>query len=265
MLMRGFVLVTLCLLVGSLGAPESGRAETQGSPAPPEMLDMNVTTLPQLAARILTMEYIPGEPGTLIYGTGRGFVYLYRVEKGRVRSAAKTNLWKGIKKVDLADLDRDGRPEIMVLTKEAMLYALDLETLKVVWSTEEGYFEGVSCFTVADMEDDGENEIILLADNYLFVFDVGSGYERWKSLVEYEATHILAGDVDGDNMKELILSNGVVLDSRLYDEEWIYEQSFGHCMDLFDIDGDGVLEVVTLDGAGDLQIVDVDDRARKWK
>lgn len=269
-MLRRELLTTIFLAItigtGIVAAPESSMAQRGTSGAfPPDVLDMNITTLPDLAARIPTMEFIPGSPGLVVYGTGRGFVYLYRLVDGRVRPVQKINLWKGIKAVNLSDLDNDGKPEVLALTKEAVLYALDLATLRIIWNTEEGYFKGISCFTVADMEGDDQNEIILLADNHLYVFDIGSGYERWKSLEEYEATHILAGDVDGDGLNELVLSNGVVLDSRLYEEEWIYQQSFGHSMDLFDIDGDGILEVVSLDGAGDLQIVDVDDRARQWQ
>lgn len=254
------------LVIGTSVAPGICQAEgTSPRIFLPETLDMNITTLPELAAKLHQMEYVPGRPGLLVFGTGRGFVYLYHVYSDGIMLKAKTNLWKGIKKVALADLDRDGKPEVLALTKEAMLYVLDLDQLKIMWSTEEGYFEGVACFTVADLGQNGENEIIILADEHLFVFDIGSGYERWKSLVEYEATHIVAGDVDGDGMMELLLSDGTVLDSRLYEEEWIYEQSLGHCVDLYDIDGDGVLEVVSVDGAGDIQIIDIDDRARKWQ
>jgi hypothetical protein len=254
------------LVLAALLVPAVSQAQwSDACPIPPESLDMNLTTLPDLAARTPTMEFILGNPSFFVYGTARGFVYLYEFRGDRVKRLAKTNLWKGIKEIDLVDLHGDGTPEVLVLTKEAMLYALTLDRLKIIWNTEEGYFEGISTFTVADMGDNGENEIIILADNHLFVFDLGSGYERWKSLVEHEATDIMAGDVDGDGMKELVLSDGTVLDSRLYEEEWIYEESFGHHIDLFDIDGDGVLEVISLDGAGDLSIVDVDDRARQWQ
>jgi hypothetical protein len=253
------------VLIGVVVVAARSTAAQEHLRIQPENLDPNLTTLSELAARIHTMEYIPGEPGLLIYGTGRGFVYSYRVTSKSIQPIAKTNLWKGIKEVTLADLDGDHKPEVLVLTKEAMLYALTPDSLKITWSTEEGYFKKISCFTVADMEQDGKNEIILLADDHLFVFDIGSGYERWKSLVTYQATDMVAGDVDGDGMMELVLSDGTVLDSRLYDEEWIYETGFGHSVDLFDIDSDGILEVICLDSAGDIEIVDVDDRARKWK
>ncbi|MCK4547999.1 MAG: hypothetical protein KAW17_11225 [Candidatus Eisenbacteria sp.] len=256
----------MILLLGILLIPMICRAEKPPPPPmPPESLDMNLTTFSELAAAMSTVEYIPGKPGLLVYGTGRGFVYLYKVYGSRMKPVAETNLWKGIKSVTLVDMDQDGAPEVVVLTKEAMLYVLDREDLTIIWSTEESYFEGISCFTVADMEDDGQNEIIILADNHLFVFDIGSGYERWKSLVERKATHIVAGDVDGDGMKELVLSDGTVLGPRLYEEEWIWDQSFGHRMILLDMDNDGILEVVSLDGGGNLQIVDVDERARQWK
>jgi outer membrane protein assembly factor BamB len=258
----GGIFVPVLIGLSLLAAPQGAGAESRFAP---QFLDMNRTTLADLAARLPTMEYAPGDTGILVYGTGRGFVYRYQVLGERIGREIKTNLWKGIKTVDLADLNGDGEPEILALTKEAMLYALDLNSLEIVWKTEEGYFEGISCFTVADMENDGKPEIIILADQHLFVFDIGSGSERWKSLNTYEATHIVAGDVDADGKKELVLSDGTVLDSRLYQEEWIYELSFGPTMDLVDLDGDGVLEVVSLDGAGDLQIVHVDDRAREFK
>ena len=47
--------------------------------------------------------------------------------------------------------------------------------------------------------------------------------------------------------------------------EWDFPDGFGSRMDIFDIDGDGNLEIVGLKPTGDLQIVEADTRRVKFE
>jgi hypothetical protein len=67
--------------------------------------------------------------------------------------------------------------------------------------------------------------------------------------------------VDGDGRVEIVLNSGQVLDSSRAEVEWEDEPFFGK-IELFDIDGDGIPEVLTENpGGGPLKVFDVDYRS----
>jgi hypothetical protein len=69
------------------------------------------------------------------------------------------------------------------------------------------------------------------------------------------------GDVDGDDRIEIVLNTGQVLDSVSAIVEWEDQTFFGK-IELLDIDGDGIPEVLTENpGDGPLKVFDVDFKA----
>ena len=84
----------------------------------------------------------------------------------------------------------------------------------------------------------------------------------WTSINEYEATRMVCGDVDGDERNEIVLNTGQVIDSASGEVEW-EDQVFGNRVELLDIDGDGILEVLTESDGLPLRVWDVDYRSEK--
>ena len=72
------------------------------------------------------------------------------------------------------------------------------------------------------------------------------------------------GDVDGDGEEEIVLDTGAVLDKNFRNLEWSVSGGFGERMGLMDMDGDGILEVISQYRDGSLKIFDVDERNEKW-
>jgi hypothetical protein len=77
-----------------------------------------------------------------------------------------------------------------------------------------------------------------------------------------EPAEMLVADVDGDLTDEIILNDGYVIDTNTLNIEWATE-AFGYPMALFDLDNDGVLEVVGEVG-GALKFWDIEDRREIW-
>nr|MBC8423775.1 hypothetical protein [bacterium] len=68
--------------------------------------------------------------------------------------------------------------------------------------------------------------------------------------------------VDGDGTPEIVLNTGQVIDSRGGDVEW-EDEAFGARIELVDMDGDGIPEVLTESDGGVLKIYDIDNRREK--
>ncbi len=119
----------------------------------------------------------------------------------------------------------------------------------------------ISCFTAANVDDDESTELVLLADNRLVYIDGATFTKEFTSINEYTATLVRCGDVDGDRRVEIVLNSGQVIDSGSGDVEWEDEAFFGR-VELLDIEGDGIPEVLTENpGGGPLKVFDVDYRS----
>ena len=69
-------------------------------------------------------------------------------------------------------------------------------------------------------------------------------------------------DVDGDLTDELILNDGYVIDTASLNIEWATD-GFGFPISLFDVDNDGILEILGQVG-GAITIWDVEERREIW-
>ena len=126
-------------------------------------------------------------------------------------------------------------------------------------------FRRVNAMTIANLDNDLSYEILMLADNQILVFD-GDQFVREQEFAQVYANviEVRVGNVDADPQLEIILNNGRVLDALTAEPEW-ETSPFGSAIDLFDIDGDGVDEIIGygLPGQDTIRIFDVDDRQEK--
>jgi len=212
-------------------------------------------------------EMIDDTTDSFVFGTERGFLYFMERDRatGRLKTMRQREVWAPVREVRAADTTGDARPELIVTTRRGDLFVIDLGTLEDIWRTPEGFFQAVNSFSVADVDGDAKPEIVLLADDRLVIFSGDEETEEFRSAEEYLAQQILVADVDGDGQDEIVLNTGLVLDAKFRQMEWEHPGGFGPQMDIFDIDGDGNLEIVGLTPAGDIQIVEADERRVKWE
>ena len=130
----------------------------------------------------------------------------------------------------------------------------------LLWESLPSEYQTVTCFTTANMDEDAANEIVMVADNRIVYVDGVNFTKSFTSINEYSATQVRCGDVDGDNRVEVVLNTGQVVDSVSGDIEWDDEPFFGK-IELFDINGDGIPEILTENpGNGPMKVYDAGHR-----
>ena len=112
-----------------------------------------------------------------------------------------------------ADLDGDGRMEIVVGTSVGFLYVLRGEDGSVVrgWPKQMGEIQGQ--VAVADVDGDGEPELVAADTRGSVAAFRASGEEVWEThLASLIAQGVTIGDVDGDGRMEVVVgtSSGAV-------------------------------------------------------
>jgi hypothetical protein len=212
-------------------------------------------------------EMIDDTTDSFVFGTDRGILYFMERDRatGRLKAARQREVFAAVREVRAADVTGDSNPELIVTTRKGDLFVIALGNLEDIWRTAEGYFQNINSFTVADVDADGKAEIVLLADDRLVIMSGDQESEEFRSSEEYLAQQVRVADVDNDGKDEIVLNTGIVLDAQFRQLEWQFPGGFGPEMDIFDIDGDGNLEIVGLDPEGDIQIVEADAQRVKFQ
>jgi len=180
-----------------------------------------------------------------------------------IRRVWKSNQLSGVpNEVLTADLAGDGLEDsILCRTSNGKVYVWSMDGYALLWESLPGEYKNVSCFTTANMDEDRASEIVMIADNRIVYIDGATFTKNFTSINEYPATQMRCGDVDGDGRMEIVLNTGQVVDSVSGDIEWEDEPFFGK-IELLDIDGDGMPEILTENpGDGPMKVFDADYRS----
>jgi hypothetical protein len=258
------------LLVALLGGAALAAAVLAGAARAAGPVDLNYDeyqAVTQAAARFDHLAVIEPPAGTvglyLVLGDRYGLVHIYHLTHGDSREIWKSKQLGGaVDEVRVADLDGDGRDEIIARSGGPQLYVWGGDKLDLRYESLVTDFQKFTSLTIGNVDDDPQLEIILNADRHLYYLDGKTFNREWTSLREYEATRMACGDVTGDGRSDLVLNTGQVVDSRSGDVIWA-DEVFGARIDLVDFDGDGVLEVLTESDGAPLRIFDVDLRKEK--
>ncbi|ESP93729.1 MULTISPECIES: FG-GAP repeat domain-containing protein [Pseudoalteromonas] len=157
-----------------------------------------------------------------------------------------------IQQVIAYDSNHDGKPEIYVLTKNGLSVIEDLNSeAKALLS-----FEDVAkSAAIADTNGDGQPEFAVIHgeeynddSSHLSVYSQSDLNAPIFNASLPKMNMLEFGNVDSDNNLELIINNGVVYDSKNWENQWLHSGSFGSTLlELGDLDGDGVQEIVGSD------------------
>jgi hypothetical protein len=221
--------------------------------------------LDKVAFRQKPMALLPvtDEPGqTLIYGDRYGYARAIHMDGSRSSEIWRSRILDGVVyEILVEDLEGDGRVEIIVRTQGGRLYVFD-EQFNERWQNLEEDYSEISAMTIANMDDDPAYEFVLLADGKIDYVDGQDHDRQFRSTQSYRATEILVGNVDSDASLEIVLNTGTVLDAVLGEPDWVTEP-FGILIDLLDIDGDGLDEIIGFNLGQNLRIFDVDEQQEK--
>ncbi len=259
--------LALRLIVGAASLLLATVAPAVAQPDAADLTDAEYQALVESAARSDHLVLLPPPPGLvgarLVIGDRYGLVRVVHLTHGASREVWKSKQLNGVvDEVIAADLDGDGYEEILARTSAGMLYTWGGRDLKQRFESLQTDFTKVHAFTAGNVDDDEQAELIVNADRHLYYVDGRSYNREFTSIREYEATRMRCGDVDGDGMNEIVLNTGQVVDSRSGDLEWA-DEVFGARIDLADVDGDLVPEVLSESDGAPLRIFDVDLRKEK--
>jgi hypothetical protein len=198
-----------------------------------------------------------------LYGDTKGIVHHVVSDGGRLHEKWRSFPLEGsVKEVFAEDLDGDGGPEIVVYTTGARIYVWETDEYELLWESVEENFEIVQAMVIADVDRDTPLEMVVAADNKILYYDGVEFFREREGRDFVEPSYMLIADVDGDQTKEIITNDGYVIDTNTLNIEWATD-GFGYPISLFDLDNDGVLELVGEIG-GALTFWDVKDRREIW-
>ncbi len=258
--MRPMGLMTLLLLITATALtaiPEQAQAQQELRYEQYKALNWAASRLDHLAA----FEPIHGEEG-MFTALGERFgtvIVIKHTSRGAERVWKSTQLSGIPEEVMVADLDGDSLDDALICrTNSGKAYVWSLENYTLLWESLPSEYRSITCFTTANMDEDQANEIVLLADNKIYYIDGGTFNKDWTSLNDFTASMVRCGDVDGDGRVEIVLNTGQVIDSATGGIEW-EEETFFKYIELLDIDGDGMPEVLTENGiTGPVKVYDMD-------
>ncbi|MHB8080421.1 MAG: hypothetical protein ACYDIE_14355 [Candidatus Krumholzibacteriia bacterium] len=254
------LLPLLALLALPVTAPAAGADLV-------ELSDVEYQELTEAAARFDHLTIVP--PATsrvgvwLVIGDRFGLVRIEHLTHGAAREVWKSKQLNGIvDEVIAVDLDEDGFEEIIARTNAGNLYVWSMPDLTPRYESLSTDFTKINAISSGNLDDDDELELIVNADRRIYYLDGKSFNREFTSLTAYECTRMRCGDVDGDLTNEIVLNTGQVIDGRTGEVEWS-DEVFGARIDLADVDGDGIPEVLSESDGAPLRIYDVDLRKEK--
>ncbi len=182
----------------------------------------------------------------LVYGDRFGLVRVVRVTDNGVREVWRSRNLEGgeIAEILVADLDGSGGADIVARTSGGNVFVFD-EFYSSRWESLNEGLRQVSAMSIANLDDDPNYELLLFADNQLLYFDGAAFNREYQSTQTYRGgvREIMVGNVDTDAELEIVFNNGVVVDAVSGEPEWESE-AFGNSIELVDIDGDGLQEIL---------------------
>jgi hypothetical protein len=217
------------------------------------------------AFRLDTVAMLPlGRGGDIemVYGDRYGHLRVVRLSDGSaVERWRSTPLEGPIYEVLVEDLEGDGSSEIIARTQQGSIHIYD-DDFRELWTSAQSAYTNIEGMAIANVDEDDAFELVLLVQGHIYYVDGASYQEEYQSPQSYRADRMAVGNVDTDAELELILNSGKVLDVKTTEEEWS-TGVFGDFIQLLDIDGDGLQEILGWTSGREMRIFDVDNRQEK--
>jgi outer membrane protein assembly factor BamB len=229
---------------------------------------LDPTTMQEVFCRFPFAQVVPldslGAWG-IMYADTYGKLHLLRATpKGWKLEWEVTNLGAKIRKFFVRDLDGNGIPEIIIATVDGRILVYSMETYQNIWQNLEDNFSSIEAIEVANVDDDPQLELVYLAEGHLYIVDGKTKSRQWVSQRTFTASEIIVGNVDKDPQMEIILNSGVIIDSRFYNVEVEWDRPFGDRIALYDMNNDGIPEVIGEFSDYSLRVYDVYARRELW-
>lgn len=234
------LILATCLVL--LGGVQLVRAQAVRELDYYRLLRMDRTAMRLKTHALLPLDASPGQ--RMVYADRYGFLRVVRITDSRTTEEWRSRRLEGgaAFEVLVEDLDGDGRVEIIARNQGSRIYVYS-DDYSLRWESLPEDYRNVTAMALANVDNDPAYEIIVLSDGLLDYID-GQGFNReFQSTQSYQATEMAVGNVDSDSELEIVLNTGTVLDVARAEPEW-QTDPFGDIIELLDIDGDGIQEIL---------------------
>lgn len=171
-----------------------------------------------------------------------------------------------IVRILLADMNADGKGDVVVALSDGVVLIYDGPTLKEVRRLQ--LAASLKDLAVADLDGDGSKELVTSDGIGVAVYNAGNGTQQWR-VGSGGGSSIAVGNVDTDPELEIVTTNyggkGYVLNGITGAVKWEYVNSFGARAILADLDSDGMLEIIGAAAWAKITIFDADLKSPAWE
>jgi hypothetical protein len=137
-----------------------------------------------------------------------GYFVAYDFSAGVAEWTSPANIGNG-SAVTHADLNGDGYPDLVAITRDGYVHAYDVKHQTLIWKST-GLGSGVSV-AAADLDGDGIPEIVAASSTGVTVFEKAAppyGYLVRSSVALSNAKDLVVADLDGDSTPEIYVLTG---------------------------------------------------------
>jgi hypothetical protein len=214
-----------------------------------------------------------GVPEIIASASNGGFgdnVFWYVVRKNA--SGAYEQVWRSenygvtIVRLLLADLNGDGKNDVVVALSDGTIRCYDGPTLKELPRLTVA--PALRDLAVADLAHDGHLELVTTDGSAVRVYSAETGALKWTKN-GCGGTSLAVGNVDDDAQLEIVTTGygakGYVIDGISGSVKWEYPDGFGALVRLADLDGDGRQEIVGASSWYKITIFDAEIKSPAWE
>ena len=180
-----------------------------------------------------------------------------------------TGIFSGLYNVSVSDLDHDGKSEIIVAADQyydGSIWIIDGKTHTVKssyqFSTEK--ISGFRSLKISDIDNDGQEELLAASGTNLYVIRPSDWAVLWSVPIsnDYSTPGIECGDINGDSLKEIIVCKSTIQIINPVDHSyWTSINNNYINTDLFDVNGDGITDLVASTSDGHIVVIDGKSKA----
>jgi len=166
-----------------------------------------------------------------------------------------------IRRIAVSDVVGDDAQEIVVALGDGTVYLYDLRGNDRVGYVATG-IDHLQSMRLSDLDGDGKAELVVTDRDDLFVLR-GDGYLlSW--LPGAGGSDLVVGQMDDDPSLEIAVTSGMVIDIDSWAVQWTWPDQFGQQVEVADIDGDGLDELIAAEYFAFVWSYDVDRGLPKW-
>jgi hypothetical protein len=192
----------------------------------------------------------------LAFGTESGYLHIMNLGvAGPELEWQSPFLGSPVRGVLVRDFKGVGATEILVYTVGGRMVVLEMGGYSVVRENSAFDMPKISCVVAEQLDDDPALELLVCGGGIFLVYDAATLFKEWQAGEAVPGEWLAVGDVDGDGEPDVVLNSGYVLEARFFRVKNRLGH-LGHRLEILDVDGDGVEEILAEREDGSIAIYD---------